>query len=254
MTTNGGTRTSFCGSRSFSSLVGAGRRGLEAVVAVFFPPACALCGRPLASLGVICPTCEADLPQLRGPRCRRCGERLSDPSLDVCLRCGTTVRAVDRFEALGPYNGTWGELVRLLKFEKEPAVGRFLAARMAAHLMASSIAGSFDLITFIPMSPADQRARGFNQAELLARGIGRRLRRPVHRTLKKVRRTPPQSRLAARERRANLQGAFRLVRYGAERVLLIDDIGTTGSTAEECARALKQGGYASVVVLTVARA
>ena len=64
--------------------------------------------------------------------------------------------------------------------------------------------------------------------------------------MKKVRRTPPQGRLTARERRTNLRGAFALLRYGRERVLLVDDIGTTGSTVEECARTLKRGGCESV--------
>ncbi len=254
MTTSGGTPTSCCGSRSFSSLVESGRRAVEGLIGLFFPPHCALCGGRLDALRVLCPACEGDLPELPGPRCRRCGEALSDPSLDLCLRCGTRERAVDRFGSLGPYDGPWGELVRALKFDKEVAVGRFLAGRMAEWVRAYGIAEAFDLITFVPMSPRDRRERGFNQAELLARGLAKRLRRPVCRILTKARVTPPQGSLSARERRTNLRDAFRLLRYGGERVLLVDDIGTTGSTAEECARALKRGGYESVTVLTVARA
>ena len=205
-------------------------------------------------LDVLCSTCEAALPELVGPRCIRCGEVVTDSSIDLCLRCGTSERSVDRFHALGPYDSAWGELVRALKFDKERAIGRFLSGRMATWLQAHGVAESFDLITFVPMSPRDRRARGFNQARLLARGIGRRLRRPVARTLEKVRRTPPQGRLRAPERRTNLRDAFRPVRYGNERLLLVDDIGTTVSTVEECARALKRAGYRSVVVLAVARA
>ena len=231
-----------------------GRRTAEGLIALLFPPDCVLCGRGLDSLRILCPECEADLPQVSGPRCRRCGEALSDGLLDLCLWCGTRERAVDRFHALGPYDGPWGELVRALKFGKEAAVARFLAGRMTDWIRSRGVADAFDLITFVPMSPRDHRKRGFNQAELLARGVAKRLRRPACKALMKVRTTPPQSRLTARERRANLRDAFRLLRYGRERVLLVDDIGTTGSTVEECARALKRGGYESVVVLTVARA
>jgi ComF family protein len=254
MTTSGGTPTSWCGSRGFSSLIGPVRRVLEGAIGLFYPPECVLCGEGLDSLGVLCPECAAGLPELSGPRCRRCGEALPDPSLDLCLRCGTRERAVDRFGSLGPYDGPWGELVRRLKFDKEIAVGRFLASRMAEWIRERGFGVAFDLVTFVPMSPRDRRERGFNQAELLARGVARRLRRPVRKTLEKVRLTPPQGRLTARQRRTNLRDAFGLLRYGGERVLLVDDIGTTGSTAEECARALKRGGYPSVVVLTVARA
>jgi len=172
----------------------------------------------------------------------------------LCLRCGTAERAVDRFHALGPYDGAWGELVRALKFGREPAVARFLAERMAAWAREHGLAERIDLVTFVPMSPADRRARGFNQAELLARGVGKRLCRPTRRTLEKARTTPPQGRLTARERRANLRDAFRLVRYGGGRALLVDDVSTTGSTVEECARALKRGGCEAVEVLTIARA
>jgi competence protein ComFC len=254
MTTSGGTPTSCCESRFFSSLVGTGRRAVEGLIGLLFPPHCALCGRRLESLRILCPECEAGLPELLGSRCRRCGEALPDPSLDLCLPCGTRDRAVDRFHSLGPYDGPWGELVRALKFGKEAAVGRFLAGRMTGWIRSHGVADAFDLVTFVPMSPRDRRERGFNQAELLARGVAKRLHRPVCATLAKVRVTPPQGRLTARERRTNLRDAFRLLRYGVERVLLVDDIGTTGSTVEECARALKRGGYESVVVLTVARA
>lgn len=254
MTTNGGTPTSWRGSRGFSSLVGPARCALEGSIGLLFPPHCVLCGVRLDGLAVLCAACEAGLPELAGPRCVRCGEALPDPSLDLCLRCGTRERAVDRFGALGPYDGPWGELVRRLKFDKETAVGRFLVDRMTEWILGHGIGDAFDLITFVPMSPRDRRERGFNQAELLARGVARRLRRPVRKTLEKVRVTPPQSRLTARQRRTNLRGAFGLLRYGGERVLLVDDIGTTGSTAEECAQVLKRGGYPSVVVLAVARA
>lgn len=253
MTTSGGTPISSRVSRACCSLLEAGRRVGGGLIGLLFPPHCALCGGPLDRLGLLCPACEAGLPELAGPRCRRCGELLSEAALDLCLRCGTTDRAIDRFGALGPYDGGWGELVRALKFDGEAAVGRFLARRLADWVRTNAVDG-FDLITFVPMSPADRRVRGFNQAERLARGVAKHLRRPACRTLAKVRATSPQARLSAAQRRTNLRGAFRAVRYGGERVLLVDDICTTGSTAEECARALKRGGYASVTVLAVARA
>jgi len=125
---------------------------------------------------------------------------------------------------------------------------------MASEFRGSGLASEVDLVTFVPMTSVDRRVRTFNQAELLARGVARRLDLPVFELLKKVRRTQPQSRLPAAERRRNLREAFRLLRFGTERVLLVDDICTTGATLEACAREMKRGGYRSVVVLTTARA
>jgi len=148
----------------------------------------------------------------------------------------------------------WGELIRALKFERERAVARFLSAALAAYVKQENPFGDVDLITYVPMSRADRRARGFNQAALLAHGLGRRIGIPVVRLLAKVRQTRPQAELTAAERRKNLRGAFSVVRSGEGTVLIVDDILTTGATVEECARALKAGGYGPVFVLAVARA
>jgi len=125
---------------------------------------------------------------------------------------------------------------------------------LAAYLADEEPFGTIDVVTYVPMSRSDRRKRGFNQAHLLAQGIGRRIGIPARRLLLKVRKTPPQAALPASERRENLRDAFRLIRSGKGRVLLVDDIYTTGSTVEECAHTLKSGGYEAVFVLTVARA
>jgi competence protein ComFC len=104
------------------------------------------------------------------------------------------------------------------------------------------------------MTWGDRRRRGFNQARLLAEGVGHDLHLPVRSLLVKAHRTPPQAGLPAAEREKNLRGAFRLVRSQTGRVLLVDDIYTTGSTVEESAHVLKRGECERVFVLTVARA
>jgi ComF family protein len=224
------------------------------VVALLYPPECALCGEALTSLRLLCKRCESGLPTLVGHRCRRCGEAVEDPLVDVCLSCGTQDRAFDRLIALGPYQGGWNQLACAFKFEKEQAIGRWLSERLGDLARREGLGDAVDLITYVPMTGPERRSRGFNQAGVLARGVAKRLGVPMRKTLAKVRRTPPQRELAARERRGNLREAFRLLRWGKERVLLVDDIFTTGSTVDECARTLKRGGYSSVIVLTIARA
>jgi len=134
------------------------------------------------------------------------------------------------------------------------AIGRWLGERMAAALLARNVVHEFGTITFVPMTRRDRRVRGFNQAEILARVIAKQLNLPLIRLLAKTRETPPQSGLSAAERETNLRDVFRLLPCRQEHVLLVDDIYTTGSTVEECARTLKRGGAQSVVAMTVARA
>jgi competence protein ComFC len=185
----------------------------------------------------------------------RCGTPLHDARLDLCVRCGTQEFLVTEILSLGPYNGAWGRLIRMLKFEGETALAPWLARRMAPLLDRETI-DRLDAVTYVPMTRHDQRIRGFNQSALLARTVARCLRRPMVQLLIKTRATPPQSRLSAAQRRSNLQHAFEMRRRSrsVHRVLLVDDICTTGETIEACAHALARGGVRLTTALTAARA
>ncbi len=253
MITNGGTRTSSSAWRNTSFPDRIGKWG-EGIISLLFPPRCILCGGEVERLAPVCERCAAALPGLSGPRCVQCEEPLTDPRVDLCPACGARNRGFTVARSLGPYASGWGALVRALKFDKERAVARFLAERLAGYVRTHDPFGPIDIITYVPMTRTDRRARGFNQAQLLAHGLGKRLGVPVRRLLTKVRQTPAQAKLSARERRKNLRNAFSVVRSGEGAVLIIDDIYTTGATVEECAQVLKEGGYGPVYVLTVARA
>ncbi len=226
----------------------------ESLLALLFPHRCLACGDESRGVAPLCPRCEERLPALDGPRCLRCEEPLASPDLDLCRPCGTRDRGFDLARSLGPYKSDWGTLVRSLKFERERAIARWLARYLARYLQEKEPFGRLDVVTYIPMTRADRRRRGFNQARLLAEGVGKRLGLPVAPLLAKARPTPPQAGLPASERQGNLRGAFRLVTSHAGRVLLVDDIYTTGSTVEESAGVLKKGECEGVFVLTVARA
>lgn len=238
--------------------------GGKNLLALLFPPRCLICSRPIDNLPVddrlvddltiLCARCEHELPALAGFRCHQCQEPLAEEGLDLCRACGTSDRGFDLMRALGPYAGGWGTLVRALKFEREKAVAEFIAKRMAACLVSQRPFGRIDVVSYVPMSRSAVRARGFNQARLLAAGVATKLDLPLEKLLVKSRRTLPQAGLSARRRRENLRGAFQLIRSGEGNVLLIDDIFTTGSTAEACAHTLKSGGYEKIFVLTAARA
>ncbi len=118
----------------------------------------------------------------------------------------------------------------------------------------AGLAGRLDLVTFVPMERRRRRERGYNQAELLARDVAKRLGLPVGETLRKTRATEAQSGLSLAGRRRNLERAIESEPVAArQRVLLVDDVMTSGSTFSECARALKRAGAGSVTCLALAR-
>jgi ComF family protein len=171
-----------------------------------------------------------------------------------CALCRSSLRGFDAAYCFGSYEGTLRELVHLYKYGRIQTLSRPLGELLAAALPLDE---RIDAVTPVPLHWRKQWQRGFNQAELLARGMARRRGVPVVRALRRVRSTQTQAGLSNTARRRNVAAAFQC-RRGAQtlagrRVLLIDDVMTTGSTAAACARVLKRAGVARVVLLTVAR-
>ena len=124
-----------------------------------------------------------------------------------------------------------------------PQMTRAAADRMSAG----------DVITWVPLAKRRRRERGFDQAEVLARGLAARTGLPVRALLRRVRETDPQARRTAADRRSALAGAFGVIESPPASVVLVDDVLTTGATAAECARVLREAGAARVGVVTAAR-
>jgi ComF family protein len=171
-----------------------------------------------------------------------------------CALCRAGLRGFDAAYCFGSYDGTLRELIHLYKYRGIETLSKPLADFLAAALPLDQ---RFDVVTAVPLHWRKQWQRGFNQSELLAREVARRYATPVMRTLARVRFTQTQAGLSNTGRRSNVAAAFRARRTSrtltGRRVLLIDDVMTTGSTAAACARTLKQAGAASVVLATVAR-
>lgn len=200
------------------------------------------------------------------PKCILCGALLAKDETDLCRACRTdTVQAprpkeklpyLDRWTSLWYYEGTVRRSLLKFKFynARSYAVsyGRLLGMRLLREDMAD-----FDLLTWVPVSPRRRRKRGYDQVELIARSVGMELETVPAALLKKVRNTPPQSGISGTaERRANVLGAYRLTDPAAvkdKRILLLDDIITTGATAGECARILLTAGAKRVDCAAVAR-
>jgi len=168
-----------------------------------------------------------------------------------CALCRFGLRGFDAAYCFGSYEGVLRELIHLYKYGRVKTLARPLGALLAAALPREEC---FDAVTPVPLHWRRQWQRGFNQSELLARTIARRCGVPVIHALKRVRPTVAQAGLSNTGRRRNVAAAFRPRRaVEGKRILLIDDVMTTGSTAAACALALKRAGASKVALLTVAR-
>ena len=231
----------------FSPLTRVGRVVLD----VLFPARCVGCG---AYGSFLCQSCQGELPRARPPRCPICWQpqRQGVP----CGRCREERPVFQGARSLYLYEGAAREAVHALKYNYVSALAQPMARLMAAYVEEEEVIEA-DLLAAVPLYVRRQRLRGYNQSLLLARELSRLCGLPLaERGLARRRNTPPQARSAdAEARKRNVADAFVADRRRVEgkRVLLIDDVMTTGATLDACAGALRQAGAASVWALTFAR-
>lgn len=236
----------------------AATRLVDPLLAVVFPSACPACGASLVhpAAGPLCERCWQALPRHRAASCR-CGL----PLLPGAAQCGRCRRGRQPFAAgasLGPYQGPLRVVLHQLKY----AGRRRAAARLAVLLLEDEsvrrLLASGEVLVPVPLHPRRLRERGFNQSALIAQELARRAGRPCCKdALARRRDTAPQAGLKAAQRRRNVKDAFVVRRRAAVAgrvVVLVDDVVTTGATAQACARALAEAGAAELRLLTAARA
>jgi ComF family protein len=168
----------------------------------------------------------------------------------VCPRCRRRPSAIAAARAVGEYDGSLRAIVHALKYDKRRSIARRLAARMEEA--AGDLLDGVDVAVPVPLHARRRRARGFNQAEEIAKHLGVRCAD----ALRRIRHTPSQTDLPAARRHANVRGAFTMRRrhhLANLCVLLVDDVSTTGATLEACARVLRNAGVREVRALTAAR-
>lgn len=215
------------------------------------PPTCVLCTGPGEPGLDLCAGCRGDLPARRGA-CHRCARRL--PRAGICGPCQRRPPPFDEALAGFEYAPPVDWLVHRFKFGGRLECGRVLSECLAGALAARGVAGP-DALVPVPLHRRRLKGRGFDQAQEIARLLSRRLAVPMAgRVLVRRRATEKQSTLDARQRRKNLRGAFHVTGDPPGYVALVDDVLTTGSTAAECARALKRAGCRRVSVWVLARA
>ncbi len=236
------------------------QRELAGLVELLLPASCLLCGRPSASvsLGELCRPCQMAIPPLCSPYCPRCSlpYTAEDGSDHLCESCSRRVPDFSWVAAAGLYDGPLRQGVQRFKYGGQLNLDLPLARMLAQRC--ESLVRDFrpDGLVPVPMDRRRLRDRTYNQADLLARRLAKIWRIPVASgLLVRCRATVAQRGLKETDRRRNLKDAF-VVRtpVSGRRLLLIDDVLTTGATARECARTLRAGGAAEVAVAVLARA
>lgn len=217
--------------------------------AALLPPRCLLCGEPGTASLDLCAACHQALPRNQ-PACVRCALPLA--AAGTCGACLHRPPLLATVRAAFVYTAPLDRLLPRYKFRGDLAAGRLLA-----RLMLAEVAGCDppQALVPVPLHRARLRQRGYNQSLELARPVARALRLPLCHALVRARPTLPQAGLPAAQRRANVRGAFAPVAdLSGARVALVDDVMTSGATADAAAASLRAAGAASVEVWVVARA
>jgi len=223
------------------------RHPLSGILSLLYPAKCAACRRSGAWL---CAECLQRCTPFGGARCAKCGS--AGGSYD-CSTCRVYIRNLDGLRAAFEYAGPVRPLVHAFKYRNMSGAAEWMAGQMIPTELTS--AREDDVLVPVPMHPSRQRNRGYNQAAALCGAIRERTGLPMALALQRAHLREAQARLSAEQRWINVHGAFAPGASAIEgRVLLIDDVCTTGATLEECARVLKLMGAAQVTALVFARA
>ena len=218
-----------------------------------FPPACRICRARLENGGFICSQCEKLSSRLQAPFCSACKQIISVGAGSPCPSCLKST-SMPVF-ALGVFDLYNRELIHRLKYYGDEPAGRFLGRELGELVAGFNSKPSWDAIVPVPLHWTRKWSRGFNQSSILARALSKRTGLPIWPALSRVKRTKDQTRLTREERLANVRGAFRVVRDVKEKkLLLLDDVTTTGATLEECRRVLVAAGAAQVSAAVVSMA
>lgn len=214
-----------------------------------YPPSCGGCG----SMGVRwCTNCESSLVQIREDVCSICGYPYGNRN--ICEKCFRSKPSYTQLRSIYRYQTSIRRSLHQLKYKNDLGFGEILGQKCAEFL--KSLEWSIDIITPVPLGKRRRKERGYNQAALIAYPIALLLKTPYKsKLLERVKETHSQIDFSAEQRKENMQNAFIAISTGlrGKNILIVDDVITTGSTMDSCAKALKKAGAKNVYGLSVAR-
>ncbi len=233
---------------------------VNAGLAFFYPEVCQVCGQKRATpaQGYVCDDCKAEARFIMPPFCQRCGRPYEGAITTPfeCTNCRDAELSFHSARSAVLADGKVLEIIHRYKYNRALWFEPFLAGLLIEPARAELAHEKCDVLVPVPLHRVKQREREFNQAERLARRLGRAIDRPVERLLKRVLPTRTQTLLSRSERRANVRNAFAFngsSGLAGQRVMLVDDVFTTGATTSACAQVLVEAGAEAVCVWTVAR-
>ncbi len=227
------------------------------VLSLVYPYHCIICqtALPLSYPHPVCFSCEEEVIFLtRETICEICGRPLAS---GLCNECKQRKNSFDLLRSAAIYEGKWRDIIHHYKYHGKFYLSAFLSQKLFQVYIKERLLQESDFIIPVPEHFLDRIKRGYHQTYLLAKHLGRKTGKSVITAfLRKPKRIPSQTGLPARQRKSNVRGAYRVKpdkKLKGSKVLLVDDVFTTGATINECAKQLKKNGAVKVYVLTLAR-
>lgn len=236
---------------------------VESFLELLYPEknTCFFCDAYDESIGekYICPNCEARIKKIVPPSCSKCSKPIDfNASTNICPDCSSYERHFEMSKSPFAYEGIIKKGIYNFKYYNKPYFYKFFGNCLLSYMKSINYM-NFDYVLSVPLHASKMRIRGYNQSELLAKYLSGKLSIPYVDALKRTKKTLKQSEQTKEERRKNLRNAFAVKKRANTEyiknssVLLVDDVYTTGSTADECSIALLEYGVGKVYVITIAR-
>lgn len=228
---------------------------MNLLIELLFPRRCPICDKPVKKLGdLICHECEKTIQYVKSPFCLKCGKGLEDGRKEYCVDCEENQHFFDRGRALYEYTFMKESIYRF-KYEHRKEYAAFLGRDLVKRLGRDIIALHADAIIPVPLHYKRLKKRGYNQAALLAREVGKHLNIPVYENIvQRCRETLPQKEVSGKERQNNLKNAFKIVQNDVKlkTIIIIDDIYTTGSTMDAMSKCFRDAGVQKIYCISLA--
>lgn len=226
----------------------------NSVLQVFFPKTCPICDKVLGYGKEICDTCAAKIHFIEEPRCKKCSKQLGNSEQEYCMDCSRSRHIYKKGIAAFAYDDVISKSIYRFKYYNRRTYAQYYGLAIAERYGSEIADWGADVIVPVPIHEKKRIKRGYNQAELIAAILGSRLGIKTDNSyLVRIANTKPQKEMEKAERKKNLEKAFKIVENVVEykKIILVDDIYTTGSTIDECARTLIAGGTQEVYFVSL---
>lgn len=225
------------------------------ILSILYPWKCPICERFIGGTKKqCCPLCEVRLPFIKNPRCLKCGKPVATEEVEYCMDCTKNVHRFTQGVSLWSYDALVKQAIYRFKYQNRREYADYFAKELLRRYYAHIKSWNVDAIVPVPIHKKRYKMRGFNQAQLLAEKIGQHMKIAVRTELiSRVRNTRPQKELSDKERQKNLKSAFKINQNSVKlrKVIVVDDIYTTGATVDTMTELLLQTGITDVFVVTL---